>query len=468
MRVIYLSKNPWKYWTKVWNRSLLCLPRKMSANTPPGKSDGEEPIDTIGPSVPPNPIENLGARLRDLDVDSIRRYLAQKLGFYEPSEPSAPSEKVLDEVNLDGIVKWIKSDKCKKIITLSGAGISTAAGIPDFRSPETGLYHNLQKYNLPEPQAIFEINFFRQNPKPFFCLAKEMYPGNFKPTKSHYFIKLLHEKVHKRPDSPRPLPTRPVHRSLTQSFETVRSISTVARTFGETFGFGLVLGRSRRWFFWPKVPDAEASVGLLLRHYTQNIDTLERRADLPDDKIVEAHGTFFTSHCLDCRKEYTLDFVKERIFADEIPICTECPGVVKPDIVFFGESLPERFQRCLPEDFQQCDMLIIMGSSLEVQPFASLVDMVPDWCPRLLINREKAGVRSPLLRLMGLGGGLQFDEESTRDVALLGDCDDGCQVLADRLGWGDELRALVAREHERLDMEGGVTTPGTSVSEPKL
>lgn len=70
----------------------------------------------------------------------------------------------------------------------------SAAGIPDFRSPETGLYHNLQKYELPEPQAIFEINFFRQNPKPFFTLAKELFPGSFKPTISHYFIKLLHEK----------------------------------------------------------------------------------------------------------------------------------------------------------------------------------------------------------------------------------------------------------------------------------
>lgn len=76
-------------------------------------------------SVPPNPIESLGARIRDLDVDSIRRYLAQKLGFYEPSEAPVPVENVLDEVTLDGIVKWIKSDRCKNIITLSGAGIST-------------------------------------------------------------------------------------------------------------------------------------------------------------------------------------------------------------------------------------------------------------------------------------------------------------------------------------------------------
>ncbi|CAH2045814.1 unnamed protein product, partial [Iphiclides podalirius] len=368
----------------------------MSANSPPGSSDDTEPTDR---AVPPNLIESLGARIRDLDVDSIRHYLAQKLGFYEPSEPTSPVEQVLEEVSLEGIVKWIKSEKCKNIITLSGAGISTAAGIPDFRSPETGLYHNLQKYNLPEPQAIFEINFFRENPKPFFTLAKELYPGSFKPTLSHYFIKLLCDK------------------------------------------------------------------GLLLRHYTQNIDTLERVAGLPEEKIVEAHGTFYTSHCLDCKKEYSLDYVKEIIFRDEIPICTNCPGIIKPDIVFFGESLPDRFQRCLQQDFQRCDMLIIMGSSLEVQPFASLIDMVPEWCPRLLINREKAGVRSPLLQLWGLsGGGLQLDEESTRDVARLGDCDEGCQDLAQRLGWGEELQALVAREHARLEREGHITTVHTPIS----
>lgn len=69
-----------------------------------------------------------------------------------------------------------------------------AAGIPDFRSPGSGLYDNLQKYNLPYPQAIFEINFFRENPKPFFILAKELYPGIFKPTPGHYFIRLLQDK----------------------------------------------------------------------------------------------------------------------------------------------------------------------------------------------------------------------------------------------------------------------------------
>lgn len=67
-------------------------------------------------------------------------------------------------------------------------------GIPDFRTPGTGLYSNLEKYNLPFPEAIFDIEYFRNNPKPFFVLAKELYPGSFAPTPSHWFIRLLHDK----------------------------------------------------------------------------------------------------------------------------------------------------------------------------------------------------------------------------------------------------------------------------------
>ena len=69
-----------------------------------------------------------------------------------------------------------------------------SSGIPDFRSPGTGLYNNLEKYNLPFPEAIFDIEFFKSNPKPFFVLAKDLYPGAFNPTPSHWFIRLLHEK----------------------------------------------------------------------------------------------------------------------------------------------------------------------------------------------------------------------------------------------------------------------------------
>lgn len=93
-------------------------------------------------------------------------------------------------------------------------------------------------------QAIFEIDFFKKNPEPFFTLAKNLFPGSYRPTPSHYFIRLLQEK------------------------------------------------------------------GLLLRHYTQNIDGLEKVAGVPADKVVEAHGTFYSSHCLACRKEYSMDWIK--------------------------------------------------------------------------------------------------------------------------------------------------------------
>ena len=71
-----------------------------------------------------------------------------------------------------------------------------------------------------------------------------------------------------------------------------------------------------------------------------------------------------------------------------MPSCTSCGGLVKPDIVFFGENLPERFFQCVKADFPKCDLLIILGTSLVVQPFASLVDRVGPLCPRLLINNE--------------------------------------------------------------------------------
>ena len=62
--------------------------------------------------------------------------------------------------------------KVKRIVCMCGAGLSVSAGIPDFRTPGTGLYSNLQKYDLPFPEAVFEINYFKRNPAPFFMLAK--------------------------------------------------------------------------------------------------------------------------------------------------------------------------------------------------------------------------------------------------------------------------------------------------------
>jgi NAD-dependent SIR2 family protein deacetylase len=93
----------------------------------------------------------------------------------------------------DKIKQLEKNQECG-IVVMAGAGISVSAGIPDFRSPDTGLYANLQKYDLPTPQSIFDIEYFREKPQAFCMLAKEMWPGNFNPTPTHFFIKLLEKK----------------------------------------------------------------------------------------------------------------------------------------------------------------------------------------------------------------------------------------------------------------------------------
>ena len=119
--------------------------------------------------------------------------------------------------------------------------------------------------------------------------------------------------------------------------------------------------------------------------------------------------------------------MKNAVTKREVPHClaSKCNGLVKPDIVFFGESLPEEFHRnrALPSS---ADLCIIMGTSLTVQPFASLPGFCAEGVPRLLINSERVG---------GLGS-------RADDVLLLGDCDAGVRKLASVLGWAEELDAL--------------------------
>ncbi len=95
---------------------------------------------------------------------------------------------------IDELCGRLGKGQYQRVVIMVGAGISVAAGIPDYRSPGSGLYDILKGWaDLPNPEAIFEIEFFRKNPKPFFSLAKQLYPGQHRPTAAHYFIKLLAE-----------------------------------------------------------------------------------------------------------------------------------------------------------------------------------------------------------------------------------------------------------------------------------
>ncbi|GAB1311567.1 Sir2 histone deacetylase Hst2 [Madurella fahalii] len=284
----------------------------------------------------------------------------------------------LSERSLAAVAEYIKSGRARRIVVMTGAGISTAAGIPDFRSPETGLYANLAALNLPEPEAVFDLAFFKQNPAPFYVLAKELYPGNYRPTISHVFISLL------------------------------------------------------------------ASKGLLHQLFTQNIDCLERAAGIPAERIVEAHGSFATQRCIECKTPFDDALMREHVRRAEVPRCArkgECDGLVKPDIVFFGEALPRAFFE-LNGMAAEADLILVMGTSLQVHPFASLPNLADESVPRVLFNLERVGTL-----------GTQAD-----DVLVLGDCDTGVRKLADELGWRDELEArwreLVGEEEAQRQLQG--------------
>ncbi|KAG6055939.1 hypothetical protein E4U17_002611 [Claviceps sp. LM77 group G4] len=277
----------------------------------------------------------------------------------DPETPLTLTEKTLPAVA--AYVKSGSNHNPKQIVVLAGAGISTSAGIPDFRSPGTGIYSHLARLNLPDAEAVFDIDFFRENPLPFYCLARELYPGKFYPTVSHAFLALLAKK------------------------------------------------------------------GVLLKVFTQNIDCLERRVGVPPEKIIEAHGSFATQRCIDCRKEFPDREMKLHVADATVPYCKDphCRGIVKPDIVFFGEAMPTLFRdNC--QYPATADVILVMGTSLSVAPFSATPDMAPGGTPRLLINKERVG---------SLG-------HRTDDVLVLGTCDDGVRKFADELGWRDELEAL--------------------------
>ena len=280
-----------------------------------------------------------------------------------------------------------------KVVVLAGAGISCKAGIPDFRSPVTGLYSNLNSYAFNRPEDMFTLSFFEKNPYPFYRFAKSIWPtGQYKPTKTHYFIRLLELK------------------------------------------------------------------NLLLRVYTQNIDGLESLANISPEKIVEAHGSFKSASCMKCGGQADIETLRNDIFEGDVPVyCEACgeTGLVKPDITFFGEMLPARYQNLNARDFEECDLLIIIGTSLKVSPFNSLPSAVEDTVPRLLINREC--VTGTGFEPMTFEGPCAY-----RDIYCGGDCDENIEILVSAMGWEQELADLWEKGN-KVDMKKPLRPSAISV-----
>jgi NAD-dependent histone deacetylase SIR2 len=263
--------------------------------------------------------------------------------------------------NIQTIANLIKTGKATRISILVGAGISTSAGIPDFRTPNSGLYSKLKALNLPYPEAIFSLHYFRHTPEPFYAIARARHPRNLKPTLSHAFLSLLDRK------------------------------------------------------------------GLLHILFTQNIDGLEREVGVEEEKVVAAHGSWRSQRCIKCKVPFADELMEKAVQSGDVPYCEVegCGGVIKPDIVMFGESLSDDFE-VQEKKLEEADLMIILGTSLSVHPCSRLPRSVGKGVPRVLVNREKVG-------------DIGSREE---DVCILGGCDEGVRKLADALGWREELETL--------------------------
>ena len=184
-------------------------------------------------------------------------------------------------------------------------------------------------------ENLFTMSYFQSNPRPFYAFMRNFIKQSFAkahPTKTHYFLRLLNDK------------------------------------------------------------------GILTRIYTQNVDGLELEAGLPSEKVINAHGTFQTSHCISCRAKFDFTWLLTELSKSEdyIPTCPYCGNYVKPDVILFGEgTFPEALFTSQEVDFPKCDLVIVLGTSLVVQPFASLYYKANTSVPRLVVCKTPTAPALP-------------------------------------------------------------------------
>ena len=119
---------------------------------------------------------------------------------------------------------------------------------------------------------------------------------------------------------------------------------------------------------------------------TQNIDNLHQKAGVPDDKVFELHGNMRWIVCLNCGKRYPLEQIKVRLDkGEEIPDCEPCHGILKPDIVLFGETLPEKVFEEATQRSYSADLFMVSGSTLIVYPAAYMPIYAVDSGAKLVI-----------------------------------------------------------------------------------
>jgi len=131
--------------------------------------------------------------------------------------------------------------------------------------------------------------------------------------------------------------------------------------------------------------------GKLLALVTQNIDNLHQRAGNSVEKIIEIHGTAFSVSCLNCGKHYDRDLIEDRLRSGvKVPYCDDCSGILKPATISFGQAMPqEKVQESL-RLARECDLCLVLGSSLVVYPAASIpAHAVEHGAKLVIVNRDE-------------------------------------------------------------------------------
>jgi NAD-dependent deacetylase len=190
--------------------------------------------------------------------------------------------------------------RSRRAVALTGAGVSVPSGIPDFRTPGTGLWA------VVDPMEVAHISVFERDPERFWSYYRPRFQalGDKEPNRAHEALAELERR------------------------------------------------------------------GLIEGVITQNIDRLHRAAG--SENVIEVHGSIETSSCLECGASFGIEEVDDLFDERGVAVCSECGGPVKPDVVLFGELLPEEAMVRATELAEGADLMLCVGSSLAVHPVAGL------------------------------------------------------------------------------------------------
>lgn len=329
--------------------------------------------------------------------------------------------KLMKYNTIDDAVELLK--RSKNIIVLTGAGISTSLGIPDFRSKGTGLYSKLEHLGLSDPQEVFDINIFRQDPNIFYSVARDILPNTERFSPTHAFIALLQQKGKLLTNYSQNIDNLEAKAGIHPdklvqchgSFATATCVKCGYKVPGESIFPEIKAGRIPRC---RKCAQGSRTTNNSSRKRKLGRDGTEKkpRRVKPGEYDSNSDSEFdhpSSNQFSSSNNNDDIDIYSSNEHGSSTIGC----GVMKPDITFFGEALPDEFSTRLTEhDRDLVDLVIVIGTSLKVAPVSEVVPFLPPHIPQIYISR------TPVSHV-------------NFDIDLLGDCDVVVSELCKRAGW---------------------------------